>query len=88
MTNTQLLLSIGIQSLLILVSWVTNNTRFDRIEKRLDGHDARFDRMDDKFSAKIDGLQSANHKDALEILRQLTAVHERIAVVEEKQRAS
>ena len=88
MTNMQLLLSIGIPSLLIVLSWLTNNTRFDRIERRLDGHDARFDRMDDKFSAKIDALQSAGHKDALEIMRQLTALHERIAVVEEKQRAS
>ena len=61
MTNMQLLLSIGIPSLLIVLSWLTNNTRFDRIERRLDGHD---------------------------IMRQLTALHERIAVVEEKQRAS
>ena len=73
MTNLQLLLSIGIPSLLIVLSWITNNSRFDRIEKRLDAHDARFN-----------DLQASNHRDALEILRGMTALHERVAVVETK----
>jgi len=58
MTNLQLLLSIGIPSLLIVLSWITNNSRFDRIEKRLDLHDARFNE-----------ILAATHRDALEILR-------------------
>ena len=73
MTNLQLLLSIGIPSLLIVLSWITNNSRLDRIEKRLDAQDSRFNE-----------LQASNHRDALEILRSMTALHERVAVVETK----
>jgi hypothetical protein len=74
MTNVQLLLTIGIPSLLIVLSWITNNSRFDRIEKRLDPHDARFNE-----------ILAATHRDALEILRSMTALHERVAVVGTKQ---
>ena len=73
MTNLQLLLSIGIPSLLIVLSWITNNGRFDRIERRLDAHDERFNE-----------ILASSHKDALEILRAMTALHERVAVVETK----
>jgi hypothetical protein len=96
MTNLQLLLTIGIPSLLIVLSWITNNSRFDRIEKRLDLHDTRFNDLqtasDTRFSAlqsasdtRFSALQSASHRDALEILRSMTALHERVAVVETKQ---
>ena len=34
---------------------------------------------------QIDDLKDSNHKDALEIMRQMTALHERVAVVETKQ---
>lgn len=85
MSNLQLLLSIGIPSLLIVLSWANNNTRFERIEKRLDAHDAKFDALQARFEARLEALQAANHKDALEILRSMTALHERVAVVETKQ---
>lgn len=67
MTNTQQLFSIGIPSLLVVLSWITNNTRLSNIERRLDE------------------VVANNHKDALEIMRSMTALHERIAVVETKQ---
>ena len=73
MTNIQLWRSIGIPSLLIVLFWITNNTRLDRIEKRLDQPDTRFN-----------DLQTSSHRDALEILRAMTALHERVAVVETK----
>ncbi len=42
---------------------------------RLSAHDKRFD-----------DVITSGHRDALEILRSMTALHERVAVVEEKQR--
>ncbi len=67
MTNLQLLLSIGIPSVLVVLSWVSNNAR-------LAAHDKRFDE-----------IISSQHRDALEIMRSMTALHERVAVVEAKQ---
>jgi hypothetical protein len=67
MTNLQLLLSIGIPSILVMLAWLSNNAR-------LSAHDKRFD-----------DVISAQHKDALEIMRNITALHERVAVVEVNQ---
>jgi len=82
MTNIQLWLSIAIPSILIVLSWINNNSRLDRIEKRLDAHDKKFDDVDRRFDAVIDAI----HADTLEIMRAMTALHERVAVVEAKQR--
>jgi hypothetical protein len=82
MTNVQLLLSMGVPSLIILAGMYNSNSRFDRIERRLDGIDARLDGHDLRF----DDLKDASHKDALEIMRQMTVLHERVAVVEATQR--
>jgi hypothetical protein len=67
MTNLQLLLIIGIPSILVILSWLSNSAR-------LAAHDKRFD----------DGI-SSQHRDALEIMRNMTALHERVAVVETRQ---
>ena len=67
MTNTQVLFSVGIPSLLVVLSWITNSTRLSNIERRLDE------------------VVAKSHKLALEIMRFMTALHERIAVVETKQ---
>jgi uncharacterized protein YdcH (DUF465 family) len=88
MTNEQLLLTIGIPSLLVVLSWINNNSRFDGIDKRLDGHDARFDRADarfDRVDAKIERLTESTRSDALMIMKELTELHERVAVVETRQ---
>ena len=92
MTNIQLLLSIGIPSMLIVLSWINNNSRFDRIEKRLDDHDAKFLAIDlrfeaeaDRTNARFDEVIHASHKDALDIVRTMTVLHERVAVLEAKQ---
>ncbi len=67
MTNLQLLLSIGIPSVLVVLAWLSNNAR-------LAAHDKRFD-----------DVISSQHRDALEIMRNRTALHERVAVVEANQ---
>jgi hypothetical protein len=74
MTNLQLLLTIGIPSFLVILSWLSNNAR-------LAAHDKRFEDMSKRF----DDVISAQHKDALEIMRNMTALHERVAVVEANQ---
>jgi hypothetical protein len=67
MTNLQLLLTIGIPSILVILSWLSNSAR-------LAAHDKRFD-----------DVISSQHRDALELMRNITALHERVAVVETKQ---
>jgi hypothetical protein len=39
----------------------------------------------DSFDKRLEDARRGSHKDALEILRSLTPLHERIAVVESKQ---
>ena len=46
MTNLQLLLSIGIPSLLIALSIIQSNARFAAMDKRMDGTDKRLDKID------------------------------------------
>ncbi len=81
MTNLQLLLTIGIPSILILLTWLSNNTRFAAMEKRIDGVDGRID----KLSARVDAQGDSHHRDMLQIMQALTGLHERVAVVESKQ---
>ncbi len=88
MTNLQLWLAIGIPSILIIVAWLSQNarfagidSRFDRVDKRLDAIDRRLDAHDKRF----DDVIANGHRDALEIMRSMTALHERVAVVEAKQ---
>jgi ribosome-associated translation inhibitor RaiA len=64
MTNTQLLLSIGIPSILIVLTWLSNNhrfnaidARFDRMERLLEGHEARLDNHGERL-AHLEGPAS------------------------------
>ncbi len=78
MTNIQLLLSIGIPSLLVIMSWLSNNTRLSNLERRMDSNTDRLDgrvnslhaRMDQRFDYLIDAT---------------VKLHERVATVEAKQ---
>jgi len=42
-------------------------------------------RQQEAQAKKLDEVMAAGHKDALEIMRQMTTLHERVAVVEAKQ---
>jgi hypothetical protein len=68
MTDLQLLLSIGIPSLLIALSMLQNNVRFSAIEKRIDGTDKRLDGAGARFS-KIDNelrdFRAQQHQDLM-----------------------
>ena len=67
MTNVQLLLSIGIPSLLIVVSMLSNNARINLLDKslgkRLDGHDDHLKQID----ADIRELRAEHHRDLMTI---------------------
>jgi hypothetical protein len=105
MTNLQLLLTIGIPSLLVVLSWMSNNKRLDKIEadierrfaevdRRFADVDRRFTEMDRKFAEmdrrfadmdrRFDTVIDSQHRDSREILRNMTSLHERVAVVEAK----
>jgi len=95
MTNLQLLLTIGIPSLLVVLSWMSNNARFAAIDKKFDSIDRkfeqidrRFEEMEQRFERRFQDVITSQQRDALEIMRNMTALHERVAVVETKQAAA
>ena len=55
MTNLQLLLTIGIPSILVVLTWLSNNQRFNAIDQRFNAVDHRFDQMEREFD-KVDAL--------------------------------
>ena len=74
MTNVQLIFGIAIPGFLVILAWISNNSKLDRVDKRMDS-----------FEKRMDENRDANHRDALEIMRSMTALHERVAIVESKQ---
>ena len=86
MTNIQLLFSIGVPSFMVLLALLISNSRADRLEKsfekRFDLIDTRLTKLDDK----IESLRDSTRRDALEIMRNMTSLHERVAVVETRQK--
>ncbi len=75
MNNLQLALSIGIPSLLVVLSWINNNTRLSRLESASDMNNRR-----------MDDLQRSMHSDMLSfqaaVLGELANMRERLASVE------
>ena len=71
MTNLQLLLTICIPSLLVVVSWLSNNVRLSRVEAEI-------------ISLRNEqiNIRTEHHRDALELLRSMTQIHDRTATVE------
>jgi hypothetical protein len=74
MTDLQLLLSIGIPSLLIALSMLQNNVRFTAIEKRMDGMDKRADGTDGRFTRIETGIDARFSKIDTD-LREFRAEH-------------
>ena len=104
MNNLQLLLVIGIPTVMILAglsfNWsAANSLRTDinglRTEVRgdigglrseVDGLRSEVRRDINDLRGKLEDVKDSNHRDALEIMRQMTALHERVAIVESKQK--
>jgi len=93
LANLQPLLYIGIPAILILAgmffNWsAANGIRSEVKDVRSEVRELRsevYSRLE-KVEAKLEDVKDSNHKDALEIMRQMTALHERVAIVESKQK--
>jgi len=79
--NLQPLLYIGIPAVLILAGMFFNWSAANGIRSEV--KDVRSEVKD--VRDKLDDIKDSGHKDALEIMRQMTALHERVAIVETKQ---
>jgi len=71
MTDLQLILTISIPSILVILSWINNNTRLSRLETAVDGNNKR-----------IDDLQRSTHTDLINLYNEVGKLRERIAQVE------
>ena len=78
MTNSQLILSIGIPSVLVVLSWIHNNTRLSRLEMGFDNMGRRMDALVETTHKEMTSLRDSIHRDMI-------GLHERLAVVESKQ---
>jgi len=97
MNNLQFSLSIGLPVLFILAGMFLNWSAANGLRGEINSLCAavrgeigslRVEVRGDISSLrnKLDDVKDANHKDALEIMRQMTALHERVAIVESKQK--
>jgi hypothetical protein len=82
MTNAQLVLSISIPSVLVILSWLHNNTCLTRLEALMDSTTRRMDELQRSMSE----LQRGLHNDMLTfqaaILGEMANLRERVAAVE------
>ena len=81
MTDLQLLLSIGIPSLLIALSMLSNNTRFNSMDKRMDGMDKRLDGMDARFAKTDAGIEARFNKFDADLRAFRTEHHQDLAAI-------
>jgi len=72
--DLQPLMYIGIPSILILAGMFFNWSAAKDIRSEIK-----------ELRDKLGDIKESGHKDALEIMRQMTALHERVAVVETRQ---
>lgn len=83
----------------ILMNWTNNSKsekRLDRMEAKLDAlevklvdtrmtFEVKLDQNRVAMEAKLDQNRLANHRDILEVMKTMIALHERVAIVESKQ---
>jgi hypothetical protein len=61
MTNTQLYLSIGIPSVLIILAWLSNRQDLRDLSSRMDRMDTKIDRHYENFNNQVTTLLTAIH---------------------------
>ncbi len=88
--------TLWVPTLLILIGILLNRSdyhslrnefrsEFNGLRGEFNGLRGEFTSLRTEVTAQIDAVKSAGHADALEIMRQMTALHERVAVVESRQ---
>ena len=82
MNNTQLYLSIGIPSFLVVLSLLISLFQSNRLADRLDRVSDRFGRQFEKLSDKVDRLHEQQHKDVLMLMEQIVTLNDRMAKIE------
>ncbi|MEO7028918.1 MAG: hypothetical protein ABI147_05905 [Acidobacteriaceae bacterium] len=78
MTNLRLLLTIGIPSLLVILSWLQQSSRLSRLEASTDKGFEAVERKFEAFRGEMVALRDSIHRD-------MVSLHERVAIVEAKQ---
>ena len=86
MTNAQFALSVSIPRLLVILSWIHNNTRLSRLELASDVSNRRMDDLHREMQSEMRELQRGLHNDMLSfqsaILGEIANIRERVSVVE------
>ncbi len=80
MTDLQLILTISIPSLLVILSWIQNNTRLSRLEAALDINNRRVD----ESNRRIDDLQRMQHADMVNLLSEMGRLREEMSKLRER----
>jgi hypothetical protein len=77
-SNTQFLLSFGIPSLLVILSWIHNNTRLSRLEAGQDSANKRLDDMIRGFHSDMMSFQASLLESVFQMKERVTAVETKI----------
>jgi hypothetical protein len=75
MNNTQLYLTIGVPTFMVLLAWLSNRADMNRIADRLEG---KIDKLAESLRNEMTNLRRVIHSD-------MVPLHERMAVIEAKQ---
>jgi ABC-type phosphate transport system auxiliary subunit len=90
MNSTQLHMAIGIPSFLVLFSLLTNMLQINRLSDKMDRNyetlSVKLDRSYEKLSDRMDRLAEQQHKDSLALQGYMIPLHDRMAVIEAKQK--
>jgi hypothetical protein len=73
-------------TVLILIGILLNRSDTSTLRGEFNDLRGKMSKLQEDVTRQIGDLKDANHKDALEIMRQMTALYERVAVVEAKQK--
>ncbi len=86
--NTQFILSFSIPSVLVILSWIHNNTRLTRLESRMESGLGALDKRVDETNRRTDTMLSGFHNDRMSfqatLLEAVFQMRERVTAVETK----
>jgi hypothetical protein len=77
-TNGQYYLAIGLPSILVILSWLSNRSETAALCTEING-------LRSEVRGEVAQLRSEMHKDMMQLLTSMVSLHERVAVVESRQ---